>query len=161
MLEPGALEMRCRPRDRRTAETQRHGRRPEIEQREDHLQHRREARAVVRQLEPRRNLAILKRYRRGGVGAQPQTVPRAGNRQPARACRNEVECRGLWCKWPSRANASFYAVQTSSPKHRVPDCRRNSALNAQTPQSELSLADAMHQLDAGDRDRRIPEPLEA
>src|SRR5258708_2819339 len=67
----------------------------------------------------------------------------------------------LWCKWPSRANAPLYAVQTSSPKHRVPDCRRSSALNGQTPQSELSLADAMHQLDAGDRDRRIPEPLEA
>src|SRR5258708_3295456 len=59
------------------------------------------------------------------------------------------------------SNAPFYAVQTSSPKHRVPDCRRSSALNAQTPQSELSLADAMHQLDAGDRDRRIPEVLEA
>src|SRR5258708_31137270 len=66
----------------------------------------------------------------------------------------------LWCKWPSRANAPLYAVQTSSPKHRVPDCRRSSALNGQTPQSELSLADAMHQLDAGDRDRGIPEPLE-
>src|SRR6266851_4269383 len=68
---------------------------------------------------------------------------------------------GLRCKWPSRANAPCCAAQTSSPKHRVPDCRRSSALNAQTSQSELSLADAMHQLDAGDRDRRIPEPLEA
>src|SRR6267142_1976694 len=28
-------------------------------------------------------------------------------------------------------------------------------------QSKLSLPDAMQQLDAGDRDRRIPEPLEA
>jgi hypothetical protein len=46
-----------------------------------------------------------------------------------------------------------------SPKRRVPDCRRSSALNAQTPQSDLSLADAMHQLDAGDRDRRIPGHL--
>src|SRR5258708_24237649 len=69
--------------------------------------------------------------------------------------------RRLRCKWPSRANAPFYAVRTSSPKHRIPGCRRSSAVNAQTSQSELSLADAMHQLDAGDRDRRIPEPLEA
>jgi hypothetical protein len=66
----------------------------------------------------------------------------------------------LRCKWPSRANAPFYAVRTSSPKHRIPGCRRSSAVNAQTSQSELSLADAMHQLDAGDRERRIPEPLE-
>jgi hypothetical protein len=34
-------------------------------------------------------------------------------------------------------------------------------LDAQTSQSELSLPDAVQQLDAGDRDRRIPEPLEA
>src|SRR5260221_2112245 len=67
----------------------------------------------------------------------------------------------LWCKLAGRANAPCCAAQTSSPKHRVPDCRRSSALNAQTPQSELSLADAMHQLDARNRDRRIPEPLEA
>src|SRR6266481_798880 len=69
--------------------------------------------------------------------------------------------QGLRCKWPSRANAPFYAVRTSSPKHRIPGCRRSSVSNAQTSQSELSLVDAMHQLDAGDRDRRIPEPLEA
>src|SRR5260370_34006451 len=75
--------------------------------------------------------------------------------------RRRIECGGLWCKWSSRANAPFYAVQTTSPKHRVPDCRRSSALNGQTPQSELSLADAMHQLDARNRDRRIPEPLES
>ena len=35
------------------------------------------------------------------------------------------------------------AVETSSPKHRVPDLRRSSALNAQTSQSELSLPDAV------------------
>ena len=33
-------------------------------------------------------------------------------------------------------------------------------MNTQTPQAKLSLADAMHQLNAGDRDRRIPENLE-
>jgi hypothetical protein len=68
--------------------------------------------------------------------------------------------QGLRCKWPSRANAPFYAVRASSPKHRIPGCGRSSAVNAQTSQSELSLADAMHQLDAGDRDRRIPESFE-
>ena len=52
-------------------------------------------------------------------------------------------------------------MQTLGLKHRVPDCRCSSALNAQTSQSELSPADAVHQLDAGDRDRRIPESLEA
>jgi hypothetical protein len=38
---------------------------------------------------------------------------------------------------------------------------RSQALNAQTCQSKQSFADAMHQLDAADRNRRIPEPLEA
>jgi transposase InsO family protein len=39
--------------------------------------------------------------------------------------------RRLRCKWPSRANAPFYAVRTSSPKHRIPGCGRSSAVNAQ------------------------------
>ena len=34
-------------------------------------------------------------------------------------------------------------------------------MSAETSQSELSLPDAVQQLDAGDRDRRIPESLEA
>ncbi|SDR54815.1 Porin subfamily protein [Rhizobiales bacterium GAS191] len=34
-------------------------------------------------------------------------------------------------------------------------------MNVKTSKSELSLTDAMHQLNAGDRDRRIREPLEA
>jgi hypothetical protein len=34
-------------------------------------------------------------------------------------------------------------------------------LDAQTSQSELSLADAMHQFDTGDRNRRGREALEA
>jgi len=34
-------------------------------------------------------------------------------------------------------------------------------VNTQTSQCELTFADAMHQLDAGNGDRRIPEPLEA
>ena len=37
---------------------------------------------------------------------------------------------------------SFFAVQSSGPKHRVPDGRCSLALNAETSQSELSLADA-------------------
>jgi peptide/nickel transport system substrate-binding protein len=37
----------------------------------------------------------------------------------------------------------FAAVETSSPKHRVPDRRCSLALNAQTSQSELSLPDAV------------------
>jgi hypothetical protein len=34
-------------------------------------------------------------------------------------------------------------------------------LNRQTAQSELALANAVHQLNAGERDRRVPEALEA
>jgi len=63
---------------------------------------------------------------------------------------NSRQEQGLPC-WPALP---------AGTEHRVADCRRSSTLNAQTSQSELSLADAMHQLDAGDRDRRIPEHLE-
>jgi hypothetical protein len=52
-------------------------------------------------------------------------------------------------------------VQTSDPKYRVPDCRCSSALNVQTSQCELTFPDAVQQLDAGNRDRRISEALEA
>ena len=69
--------------------------------------------------------------------------------------------QGSGANFPARASAPCCAGQTSSLKHRIPDCRRNSALATETSQCELSLADAMHQLDAGDRDRRIHEPLEA
>jgi integrase/recombinase XerD len=52
-------------------------------------------------------------------------------------------------------------VETSSLEHGIPHCRRKSTLDTQTSQSELSLADAMHQFDAGDRNRRGREALEA
>ena len=53
------------------------------------------------------------------------------------------------------------AVETSSLEHGIPHCRRKSTLDTQTSQSELSLADAMHQFDTGDRNRRGREALEA
>ena len=60
---------------------------------------------------------------------------------------------------PGRANFSVLRG-FSSPKHRIPDCRRDSALNAQTSDCELAFANAMHHFDAGNRERRIPELLE-
>src|SRR5690349_24877063 len=48
----------------------------------------------------------------------------------------------------------------SGSKHCVPDCRCSSILNAETSQFELSLPNAVQQIDAGDRDRCIAEPLE-
>src|SRR6202042_243529 len=50
-------------------------------------------------------------------------------------------------------------VETSSLEHGIPHCRRKSTLDTQTSQSELSLADAMHQFDTGDRNRRVAKPL--
>ena len=44
-------------------------------------------------------------------------------------------------------------------EHGIPHCRRKSTLDSQTSQSELSLADAMHQFDTGDRNRRGREAL--
>src|SRR5580658_4356506 len=52
-------------------------------------------------------------------------------------------------------------VETSSLEHGIPHCRRKLTLDTQTSQSELSLADAMHQFDTGDRNRRGREALEA
>ncbi|MDB5405186.1 MAG: ykoU [Rhodospirillales bacterium] len=75
--------------------------------------------------------------------------------------REKSSPKGLRCKSLARASAPCCALQTSSSKHRVPDCRRNSAVHAETSQSELSLADAVHQLDTRNLDRRFPEPLEA
>ena len=53
------------------------------------------------------------------------------------------------------------AQPPSGPEHCIPDCGRSSALSTKTSYSELPLVDAVHQLDAGDRDRRIMELLEA
>jgi hypothetical protein len=55
------------------------------------------------------------------------------------------------------------------PDGRAPSCReycspdsgRSSALHTGTSQPELLLTDAMHQLDAGNRDCRVTELLEA
>ncbi len=47
-----------------------------------------------------------------------------------------------WALTSKRASP-FCAVETSSPKHGVPDLRRRLALNAQPSQSELSLSDAL------------------
>jgi len=52
-------------------------------------------------------------------------------------------------------------VRPSSSQHGVPNCRRGSTLNSPTAESELTFANAVHQLDAGDRDCCVPEVLEA
>ena len=52
-------------------------------------------------------------------------------------------------------------VRPSSSQHGVPNCRRGSTLNSPTAESELTFANAAHQLDAGDRDCCVPEVLEA
>jgi hypothetical protein len=53
-----------------------------------------------------------------------------------------------------------FAALPSGSEYRVPDSGRSSALNTETAQIELSLADAVHQLNASDRDRRVAELLE-
>src|SRR6516225_10269439 len=54
-----------------------------------------------------------------------------------------------------------YALLSSSLEQSVPDCGHSSAMNTERSQPELPFADAVHQLDAGDRGRSIAEPLEA
>jgi hypothetical protein len=53
------------------------------------------------------------------------------------------------------------AVSSLCPEHCTPNCGCVSASNTQAAQPELPLADAVHQLDTGDRDRRVTELLEA
>ena len=48
----------------------------------------------------------------------------------------------------------------SGSEYCVPDSRHSSAMNTQTPQAELSFADAVHQFNTGDRDHCIAELLE-
>ena len=52
-------------------------------------------------------------------------------------------------------------VETSGCQHRVPNCGCSLTLNRQTAQSEPARANAVHQFNASDRDRRVPEALEA
>ena len=53
-----------------------------------------------------------------------------------------------------------YGALPSGSEDRVPDFGRSSALSSETPHTKLSLTDAMHKLNAGDRDRRIAKLLE-
>ena len=48
----------------------------------------------------------------------------------------------------------------SGSEYRVPDCGRSSAVNTETPQARLSLTDAVHQFNAGDRDSCVAKQLE-
>src|ERR1700747_2937326 len=61
----------------------------------------------------------------------------------------------------STSRQSLLRSAGSGSKHCVPDCRCSSILNAETLHFELSLPNAVQQLDAGDGDRWIAEPLEA
>ena len=47
---------------------------------------------------------------------------------------------------PGRANFSVLRG-FASPEHRIPDCRRNSALDAQTSDCQRAFAYAMHHFD--------------
>src|SRR5262249_4078751 len=71
-----------------------------------------------------------------------------GKRELARVAfgprfRLERPCTALVQIAVTSKNASVRAVETSSPKHGVPDLRRMLGPNAQTSQSELFLPDAV------------------
>jgi hypothetical protein len=53
------------------------------------------------------------------------------------------------------------AALPSGSEYCVPDCGRRSTLNTKAAQVELFLTDALHQVDASDRDRRVAELLES
>jgi hypothetical protein len=53
-----------------------------------------------------------------------------------------------------------FAALPLGSEYRVPDSGRRSTLNTKAAQVELPLTDAVHQLNASDRDRRVAELLE-
>jgi hypothetical protein len=69
--------------------------------------------------------------------------------------------RCFWCKFSVRPNRFLSALHRSGRKHGVPESERGLARGVQTTQVELAFADAMQQLDAGNRDGRAFEDLEA
>jgi hypothetical protein len=53
------------------------------------------------------------------------------------------------------------ALLPSGLEHSVPDCGYSSAMNTEMSQPKLPFADAVHQLNAGDRGHSVAELLEA
>ena len=88
---------------------------------------------------------------RGGMQLEPENYRRTVS----------VMESGLWCKISARPNDFLGVLRRSGRKDRVPDRRHGLARNAQPVQVELGFADAMQQLDAGDRHGRAIEDLEA
>ena len=68
--------------------------------------------------------------------------------------------KGALVQITNTSRQSLLRSADSGSKHCVPDCRCSSILNAETSQFELSLPNSVQQLDAGDRDSCIAEPLE-
>jgi len=91
MFEARAVEMCSGPGHRGAAKTQRDRGRTEVEQWQHDLQHRPEAGSVVGQLQTGLNLAILQDHRCRSVGAHPEAIPGAGDRQPGRGAGEEVK----------------------------------------------------------------------
>ena len=118
MLETSAVEVARRPRYRRPANSERDRRRAKIEQRQDDLQHGLEAGAVVRQLQLRRDFAVVERHRCRGVGPQAETIPRPGDRKPTRAARNEIERRVGRARSLRRQRRDHVAVRLAGAGHK-------------------------------------------
>jgi hypothetical protein len=70
-------------------------------------------------------------------------------------------CTGSGANRPQKQMHPRCRAEISGSDHSVPNCRRSSTLRTQSAQSELSFANAMHQLDTGDRDRGVSKVLEA
>jgi hypothetical protein len=68
---------------------------------------------------------------------------------------------GFWCKLGVGHNRPPSGAVLRGRKHRIPDSGRTSIFEAQLAEVELSLADPAQQLNAGNRGRRGPEPLES
>src|SRR5580692_6160583 len=68
---------------------------------------------------------------------------------------------GLWCKFQRRGKNGVFSATSPSGKDCRPNSGRSGIFEAQVREIELSFANAMRQLDARDRDRRVPETFEA
>jgi len=99
----------------------------------------------------------------GGLADAHGAIAKQGAAEPPALllrCRETLSESGCGANLRHTATRFGCTSLPSGSEYCVSDSGRSSALNTQTPQAELSFADAVHQFNAGDRDHCIAELLE-
>jgi len=67
---------------------------------------------------------------------------------------------GLWSTFGRRAKIAHFSKTSTSCKNRPPNRGRSGVFEVQPGEIELAFANAVHQFDAVEGNRRVLEPLE-